>query len=323
MTNWLLRLLGLLLVLTAAAVALSRAPDRSVESLVARWAPPPSDFIEVKGQLVHIRDQGPRDDPLPIVLMHGTSSSLHTWEGWVRVLARERRVVTFDLPGFGLTGPFTGQYASDDYSGAAYAGFVLDLLDRLKIARAVLGGNSLGGEVAWRTAARAPAHAAALILVDASGPPFVPESVPIGFAIARIPLLGRLSEWLLPRDVVAQSVASVYGDPSKVTPELVDRYFELTLREGNRRALGLRIAQVVRGEDASGIATIRVPTLILWGGRDRLIPPATARVFEHAIAGSSVVVFPELGHVPQEEDPARTLPVVREFLGRLRSAPGG
>lgn len=317
MSAWLLRLLGALLVLTAVALALSRAPDRSVESLVARWAPPPSDFIEVKGQLVHIRDQGPRDDALPIVLIHGTSASLHTWEGWVAVLARERRVITFDLPGFGLTGPFSGQYPSDDYSGAAYARFMVDLLDHLHIERAVLGGNSLGGEVAWRTAVLAPARVAALILVDASGPPFVPESVPLGFALARIPLLGRLSEWVLPRDVVAQSVASVYGDPSRVTPQLVDRYFELTLREGNRRALRLRIAQVVRGEDASGLAAIKVPTLILWGGRDRLIPPATARVFERAIAGSTLVVFPALGHVPQEEDPARTLPAVREFLARL------
>jgi len=317
MMNWLLRLLGALLVVTAVLLALSRAPDRSVESLVARWAPPPSDFIEVKGQLVHIRDQGPRDDALPIVLIHGTSASLHTWEGWVAVLARERRVITFDLPGFGLTGPFSGQYPSDDYSGAAYARFMVDLLDHLHIERAVLGGNSLGGEVAWRTAVLAPARVAALILVDASGPPFVPESVPLGFALARIPLLGRLSEWVLPRDVVAQSVASVYGDPSRVTPQLVDRYFELTLREGNRRALRLRIAQVVRGEDASGLAAIKVPTLILWGGRDRLIPPATARVFERAIAGSTLVVFPALGHVPQEEDPARTLPAVREFLARL------
>lgn len=317
MSAWLLRLLGALLVLTAVALALSRAPDRSVESLVARWAPPPSDFVEVNGMVVHLRDEGPRGDPLPIVLVHGTSASLHTWEGWVKALRGERRVITFDLPGFGLTGPFGGAYARDDYSGAAYARFMVDLLDRLRIARAVLGGNSLGGEVAWRTAVLAPARVAALILVDASGPPFVPESVPLGFALARIPLLGRLSEWVLPRDVVAQSVASVYGDPSRVTPQLVDRYFELTLREGNRRALRLRIAQVVRGEDASGLAAIKVPTLILWGGRDRLIPPATARVFERAIAGSTLVVFPALGHVPQEEDPARTLPAVREFLARL------
>ena len=315
MSAWLLRLLGALLVLTAVALALSRTPDRSVESLVARWAPPPSDFVEVNGMVVHLRDEGPRGDPLPIVLVHGTSASLHTWEGWVKALRGERRVITFDLPGFGLTGPFGGAYARDDYSGAAYARFMVDLLDRLRIARAVLGGNSLGGEVAWRTALLAPERVAALVLVDASGPRFVPEAVPLGFAIARLPLVNRLSEWVLPRGVVAQSVAGVYGDPSKVTSELVDRYFELTLRAGNRRALAQRIAVFEQGEDASGLARIRQPTLIVWGGRDRLVPPATAQVFARAIPGSRLVVLPELGHVPQEEDAARSVQPVRAFLG--------
>ena len=315
MTTWLLRILGAMLVLTAVALSLSRAPDRPVQTLVARWAPPPSDFIEVKGQIVHLRDEGPRGDPAPLVLIHGTSASLHTWEGWVKALKAERRVITFDLPGFGLTGPFSGQYAPDDYKGATYARFVIDLLDQLKIPRAVLGGNSLGGEVAWRTAVLAPGRVSGLVLVDAAGPPFVPESVPIGFAIARVPLVNRITEWVLPRGLVEQSVRSVYGDPSRVTPALVDRYFEITLREGNRHALGARIRDMVRGEDAAGIATLRTPTLILWGGKDRLIPPSVAKVFERSIAGSTLVMFPELGHVPQEEDPARTVAPVRAFLG--------
>jgi len=312
----LLRLFGILLLLTAVALAFSRAPDRSVESLVARWAPPPSEFIEVKGQLVHLRDEGPRGDPEPLLLIHGTSASLHTWEGWVKALRGQRRVVTFDLPGFGLTGPFAGQYPRDDYHGDRYAQFVIDLLDHLKIQRAVIGGNSLGGEVAWRTAVLAPGRVAGLILVDAAGPAFTPQSMPIGFAIARLPVLNRIPEWVLPRGLVAQSVASVYGDPSKVTAELVDRYFELTLREGNRRALGIRMQQTsIKGEDAERIKTIQAPTLILWGGQDRLIPPPIARIFERDIAGSRLVLFPELGHVPHEEDAARTVAPVREFLG--------
>ena len=121
MTGLVVRLVGVLLILTALVMTLSRAPDRAVETLVARWAPPPSDFIEVKGQLVHLRDEGPRDDALPIVLIHGTSASLHTWEGWVRALKGQRRVITFDLPGFGLTGPFAGQYERDNYAGDTYA----------------------------------------------------------------------------------------------------------------------------------------------------------------------------------------------------------
>lgn len=308
------RLFGLLLILTVVALALSRAPDRSVESLVARWAPPPSDFVDLKGMVVHVRDEGPRDDPLPVVLLHGTGASLHTWEGWVAALKSQRRVITLDLPGFGLTGPFAGAYPEHDYSGDAYARFVVDVLDNLKLQRVVLGGNSLGGEIAWRTAWLRPERVHSLVLVDALGPPFTPESVPLGFVAARVPGLRWVTEIVLPRAMVAQGLASVYGDPSRITAELVDRYFELTLRDGNRRALGLVVRSLQPGRDAERIATLKLPTLILWGGRDRLIPPAVGAAFEAQIEGSQRVVFPELGHVPQEEDPARTVLPVKAFL---------
>jgi pimeloyl-ACP methyl ester carboxylesterase len=310
-----LRLVGLLMMLTALALALSQAPDRPVESLVARWAPAPSDFIEVKGQVVHLRDEGPRADAAPIVLLHGTASSLHTWEGWARVLKAQRRVISLDLPGFGLTGPFAGQYRPDDYHGDSYARFVIDLLDALKLRQVVLGGNSLGGEIAWRVATLAPERVQRLILVDAAGLAFTPEAMPVGLLAARLPLVGWIGQYVLPRSLVAQSLAAVYGDPARVSSELVDRHFELSLREGNRRALALRLRQTQPGADAGRIATIRQPTLILWGGRDRLIPPATGRDFEQRIAGSRLILLPDLGHVPQEEDPAQSVEPVKAFLG--------
>ena len=318
MSARLVRLLGLLLMFTALAVALSRAPDRPVETLVARWAPPPSDFIDIKGQVVHLRDEGPRADPLPIVLLHGTSASLHTWEGWVATLKKTRRVITFDLPGFGLTGPFIGQYARDDYRGDTLAHFVLDLLDALKVQHAVIGGNSLGGEIAWRAVTLAPTRFAQLVLVDASGYALAPEDTPLGFRAARLPLLNRIGEVLLPRALVAASVASVYGDPARIDDALVDRYFELTLREGNRRALGLRLQQLEAGADIARLKTLTLPTLVLWGARDRLIPLPTARRFATDIRGAELVVFDGLGHVPHEEDPARTLPPLIAFLDKPR-----
>ncbi len=325
MSGFLLKAIGVLLMLTALAVALWRAPDRPVETLVARWAPPPSDFVEVKGQVVHLRDEGPqnqglrdegpRDDAVPIVLLHGTSSSLHTWEGWAKGLRAQRRVITLDLPGFGLTGPFTGRYPRDDYRGDALARFIIDLLDQLRVQRFVVGGNSMGGEIAWRIASLAPQRVQRLILVDASGPVFTPESMPWGFWIARVPVLNRIGEHLLPRALVAQGLVNTYGHPERVTAELVDRYYELALRDGNRRALGLRVQQLERGEHVARIAALKLPTLILWGGRDRLIPPPVAAEFQRLIAGSELKVFGDLGHLPHEEDPAATLGEVRRFLG--------
>lgn len=306
--------LAALLVAAAGGVALTWAPDQPLSALLTRWAPPPSAFIDIGGQQVHYRDEGPRGDPAPIVLLHGTSASLHTWEGWTKALRGTRRVVSFDLPGFGLTGP----NASGDYSDAMYVRFVLKTLDALKLQRVVLGGNSLGGGIAWETAVAAPDRVLQLILVDAAGYAFTPTSVPLGFRVARLPLLNRLMSHVLPRSVIEASVRNVYGHPQRVTTELVDRYAAMTLREGNRRALTQRMAQLDRGANASRIAALRVPTLILWGGQDRLIPPDNAARFGRDIAGSTVVMFDDLGHVPQEEDPQRTVAVVQHFLDTRR-----
>ncbi len=302
--------LSALVLALAGFVAMNWEPDRPLSALQARWAQPPSTFIDVQGMHVHLRDEGPRTDPVPIVLLHGTSSSLHTWDGWAEELKSGRRVIRFDLPGFGLTGPS----ADGDYRIESYVRFVAAMLDRLGVSRCVLAGNSFGGQVAWETALAHPQRIEKLILVDAAGYPLQPKSIPIGFRIARIPVLNRVMEFALPRRLVESSVRNVYGDPGKVTPELVDRYFAITLREGNRRALAQRFEQMAAGLHADRIAALKLPTLILWGGRDRLIPPTDAERFHRDIAGSRLSVFGELGHVPQEEDPAATVAVARQFL---------
>ncbi|GAB3765455.1 alpha/beta hydrolase [Ramlibacter monticola] len=309
-------LVGLLLVLVllgAAGVAVSWAPDVPVDQLKARWAPPPSRFLELDGLQVHYRDEGPRDDAETIVLLHGTSASLHTWEGWARELRPTRRVVRFDLPGFALTGP----NRQNDYSTDAYVAFVAAMLDKLQLRRVVLAGNSLGGQIAWSFAGTYPDRVARLILVDASG--YAPESlkqppsVPIGFRIANTPGLRWLMQRTLPRKVIESSVRNVYGDPARVTPELVDLYAAMTLREGNRQALGRRFEQGYTG-NVGLLGKIKAPTLILWGGRDRLVPLESGQRFARDIADARLVVLDTLGHVPQEEDPASTVREVQWFL---------
>lgn len=303
--------LGAIAVLFVMVIAASCAPDRPVAALRDRWAPPPSVFVAVTGMNVHLRDEGPRDDTAPLVLLHGTSSSLHTWEGWAQALKGQRRVIRFDLPGFGLTGP-----APDgDYTIETYVRFMTAMLDTLGVQRCVLAGNSFGGRVAWETALAMPGRIDKLILVDAGGYPPQSTSVPIGFRIAQTPVLNRLMEVTLLRRHVESSVRNVYGDPGKVTPELVDRYFEITLREGNRRALVQRFKQAPQGATAYRIPELKLPTLILWGGRDRLHPPTDAERFRHDITGSQLVMFDDLGHVPHEEDPVRTVTAVKQFLG--------
>jgi len=296
--------------LIAVGVSRSWAPDRRVESLTARWAPPPSRFISVEGMQVHLRDEGPRDDPRPLLLLHGTSASLHAWDGWVTALKGRHRVIRVDLPGFGLTGP-----APDgDYRMAAYERFVAALMDALEVRQAVLAGNSFGGNVAWKVAVDHPERVSRLVLIDAAGYAFTPRSTPIGFRLAQVRALRPLLANLLPRSMIESSVRDVYGHPERVTPELIDRYYELTLRAGNRQALPERLRQSPSGEFSAQVKQVHQPTLIIWGGQDRLIPPENAGLFQRDIEGSHLVMFDDLGHVPHEEDPARTVAAVQAFL---------
>jgi pimeloyl-ACP methyl ester carboxylesterase len=248
------------------------------------------------------------------VLLHGTGSSLHAWEGWVEALKSRRRVIRYDLAGFGLTGPSPdGTYSLENDVRVLIA-----LLDTLGIERCVLGGNSLGGAIAWRAALAHPARVEKLILVDAGGYPPHATSIPLGFRLARLarlPFVATIFEHVLPRSLVGQGFRNIYGDPSKVTQEQIDRSVELTQRAGNRRALLERARQRRTGILAERIPELRLPTLILWGGRDRLIPPDDAERFHRDIAGSTLVIFDDLGHAPEEEDPARTVAAVKQFLG--------
>lgn len=309
---------GLLLIALAIGVGigLSWAPDIPVDRLKAKWAPAPSAFIEVAGLSVHVRDEGSAQAPV-VLLLHGTSASLHTWEGWAAALQDAYRVVSVDLPGFGLSDAFS----DGDFSVAHYSAFLAELMAVLKIERAHVVGNSFGGQLAWQFALDQPDKVHSLTLIDASGYPRQSTSVPLGFRLASEPVLNRLTANFLPRALIKSSVQNVYGDPDKVTPALIDRYYELARRAGNRAALQQRFGQYEQGVEPARIRSISAPSLILWGALDGLIPPSHGRRFHTDIAGSQLVVFAHLGHVPQEEDPAATVAAFRAFTESLTPAP--
>jgi pimeloyl-ACP methyl ester carboxylesterase len=309
-------------------LAVAWAPARDVATLTTRYAPPPSRFITVEGMRVHVRDEGPRvagdaDDGTrrarpPVVLLHGTFASLHTWDGWVDSLSRERRVIRFDMPGFGLTGP-----APDGDEGMRrLVRTTFAVMDSLGVARAVLAGNSLGGAVAWEAALAQPQRVTGLVLVDAVGYRHARGGTPVGMRVANLPVLRQLAEELLPKPLVAFGLREAYGDPSRLSDDVVTRYHDLVRREGNRRALIRRAVMLPQDFDTERLRTIDVPTLIVWGGLDRLVPPQHADSFHRDLSRSRVVVFPGLGHVPHEEDPARTVVPVRDFLRRLPGLQG-
>jgi len=274
---------------------------------MSKYHYPQSRFVSAAGLQIHTRRTG--QGPV-LVLLHGLSSSLHTWEAWQQQLSERFTVVSLDLPGFGLTGPF----ADTDYSIGRYLRFLDACLDALDIEQCFLAGNSFGGLLAWQYALHAPQRVKKLIIVDASG--YARDSIPPHYKLAMSPITRGLTYVLTPKSLIAKSVARVYGDASQVTDELVTRYHFMHTQPGNRQAYSriLRAVMPNMGEDAEKIKAITQPTLILWGEKDQIIPLAHAELFHRDIADSRLILYPGAGHIPMEECPQQSSRDVQQFL---------
>jgi pimeloyl-ACP methyl ester carboxylesterase len=288
--------------------------DIPLEILKEKYANSDSKFIEVDDMSVHYRIEGLAQDSIPLVLLHGTGASLHTWDGWVNALKTERKIIRLDLPAYGLTGP----NPTSDYSQEFYASFIDDFLTKLGVKQCIIAGNSLGGSIGWNFAVKYPEKVSKMILVDAGGYPMKSKSVPIAFQVAGLPVIKNLFKYVTPRFIVQKSIENVYADKSKVTEVLVDRYFELSLRNGNRQAFIDRMSEF-RNKGIVNVKTAKIkdllmPTLIIWGEKDLLIPLEVGEKFHADLPNDTLVVFKNLGHTPMEEDAAKTVAVVKEFL---------
>jgi pimeloyl-ACP methyl ester carboxylesterase len=259
---------------------------------------------------VHFRDEGDKTDSIPIVLIHGTAASLHTFDLWTNSLINSNRVVRMDLPAYGLTGPFPDR----NYSMSNYTDFLKNFLTTLDIKQCILVGNSLGGQIAWNFTLEQPDMVQKLILIDAAGYPLKSKSVPIAFKLAQAPVLKKLLTFITPRFLVRSSIENVYFDTSKVADSLVERYFELTLREGNRQAFVDRFNMSVDANSYLNIKSIQQPTLILWGAKDLLIPIENAYKFQKDLPNNTLVIMENTGHTPMEESPLKSIEFVTNFL---------
>ena len=299
-------------VLLAGCIIMGYQSDIPLDTLKAEYAPSPSTFIEIEGLQVHYRDEGTAEkDSIPLVLIHGTGASLHTWDKWVDTLKNDFRLIRLDLPAYGLTGP----NASNEYPMDYYVSFLNLFLQKLGIQKCYIAGNSLGGALAWQYTLKYPRSVNKLILIDAAGYPMKSKSVPIAFRIARVPVLKSVLKFITPRFMAESSVKNVYVDDSKVTPELVDRYWELTLREGNRAAFVARLNQNTTMDDHwKNMHTIAIPVLIEWGKYDELIPVEIAQRFHRDLPNDTLIVYSNAGHVPMEEIPEQTAQDARVFL---------
>jgi pimeloyl-ACP methyl ester carboxylesterase len=317
----LLALVGLAALLAVGGYFALKRADIPYETLAARYEGAASQYVDLPGGVrMHFRDQG--EGPT-LLLIHGFSASLHTWEPWVERLAvgddriSDYRLVSIDLPGHGLTRAPAGYQASME----AFRDVVAEFARAQGLERFAIAGNSMGGNVAWEYALAHPEQVEALILVDSSGWAVTqPSDEPTTFKLLRHPVLGPLMRDLDNTRVLRQGLQAAFVDPSLADETMVSRYVELSRAPGHRDILLQLMVDFNSRNFATPerLAALSVPTLIIWGDQDRLVPPGDADRFHAAIAGSELAVFENVGHIPQEEAADRSAMAVHEFLYRVQ-----
>jgi pimeloyl-ACP methyl ester carboxylesterase len=294
---------GLLVVGIAALALWLYAPDKPRAALEAVY---PGDYRTVAGVRLRLRDTGPRDAPA-VILLHGFGASLDTWEPWANALSGTYRVIRFDLPGFGLT----GADPTGDYTDTRTMMIITQLMEQLRVEKAAFIGNSLGGRIAWNFAALHPDRVSQLVLISPDGfasPGFEYDKPP------EVPMMMQALPYVAPRSMLKSSLAAGYARAETLSEATLTRYRDMLLAPGVRAAMLARMGQVVLRDPAPTLARIKAPTLLLWGENDAMIPISNAADYLRAMPTAKLVRLPNLGHLPFEEDPERSLPAVAQFL---------
>ena len=293
----------------AGAESLAPAAARiSLETARDRYADPGSRYADLDGVRVHYKDEG-RGPAL--LLIHGSMGDVSDWDGWTAALSGRYRVVRFDLPGFGLSGPI----ASGNYSIDRSMAIVDALMDTLGIERFAIAGTSYGGPVAFRYAATRRDRVTALLIVNSAGIEYGQQSVD--------PSSGKKDYYegataaLVSAEFVRHSLSRAYTDASRVDDALVRRKTDFMNVEGRDREGAEMIAAFERGDPLRVLRRVQAPVLVMWGGASRALSQQTADAFASAVINAKVVwkhVEPGGGHMMHREQPVTTAKAAGEFL---------
>lgn len=286
--------------------------DVPAEVLEARYMTPASKFLNVDGVRIHYRDEG--SGP-PLVLIHANFASLLSWDDWIPILATRFRVLRFDMTGHGLTGP--------DPSGDYSLERTVDLTSRFVDAvlgpgtRFFIGGTSLGGTVAIHYTATHPGRVDRLILLS----PGALEGRDMQRAGRALPKAADILQYITPRALTAFMIRSRVADPAAVSEEMIDRWYDMWMREGQRAAILARLRSYSSADIVTATAGVKVPTLILWGEANPQAPVAQAEELRGMLRNAPdvrVVTYPGVGHMANEEAGAL---IARDVLAYLSGQP--
>lgn len=275
-------------------------------------------FIDVAGRRTRVRVAGDPSAP-PVLLLHGIGRSLEDWAAVFPLLAREYRVITLDLPGFGFSTRRPERATSTSFALGA-----METLDALGESRPVhVVGNSLGGAIALQLQAIASERVESLVLVDAAG--FGPEVISM-LRLLTVPVLAHLATARTTR-FSAKLVEKVnYSDASLATAARIEHAVEISkqpdsgaLMRETARALGT-IRGVRSDWRQSLLETVALhprPTLVVWGEHDRVLPVKHVQAARSGLPHADSHIFTGVGHMPQIECPDNFVDVVSRFLARV------
>ena len=282
-------------------------PDKSKSELEKIYSSPRNAYINALGVNIHYQDTGPSKNPIPILFLHGFGASLQTWDTWSQSLSNEYRVISVDLPGFGLTGEDPSGIYTDERSVEVLEAF----LKALQISKVVLVGNSMGGKFAWQFTARYPNQVAKLVLISPDG--YASPGIEYGKK-TEIPAIAQLYRYFFSKTFLAMNLEPAYANPKTLNDDLVNRYYDLMLAPGVRGAILARMQQTVLKDPVPSLANIQVPTLLIWGEKDAFIPISNSNDYLKVMPNVKRVSLPNIGHLPQEEQPTIGLAALKEFL---------
>ncbi|MDG1462534.1 MAG: alpha/beta hydrolase [Gammaproteobacteria bacterium] len=300
--------LGTLLALSLIAllVALWAYRDIPAEVLEEKYTNDASRFMNIDGVRVHYRDEG--EGPA-IVLVHAHFASLLGWEPWVDALKEDYRVIRFDMTSHGLTGPDP----TGDYTVERTVELAERFIDALGLETLSIGGTSLGGTVALHYASRHPERVDKLILLS-------PGSLEGKEQMKKRGKPGKSAEiltYILPRAIPKYMLSSAWGETTELPEELVDRWYDMWMREDQRAAEIARLRQYEAGDLEGVAAEVRTPVLILWGEENPQAKVEQAPEFIELLSSAESVqlkIYPGVGHMAVQEAGDITGADVRAFL---------
>ena len=290
------------------------------EELEAKYATGSSQFLDLPdGARIHFRDEGRPDNPT-IVLLHGFNGSLFNFERLVPLLTKDFRLISIDLPGFGLTGAIP----SANYTTESFMDTVTSLTNQLGIEKFLIAGNSMGGGVAWRYTLEHPTKVEGLILLASSGVGSKEDvkkfeerenNPPIVWKLMNSTLFKKFLNYYTPKFFATEGLKRSVYDQKFADADHANQFHDLVLLQGSRNAiLSMTMGGRRQMYGPESLSKITSPTLVIHGEEDNIIGFERSSVFKENIDNAEIKIYPEIGHLPMYEDPVRTANDIIKFF---------